>query len=174
MRRCWRRSGLHRDCIFGHGPLGDGPKVMATTRMASMEWYVALHREPVRRPAKSSWQYRGRAVESLVINGGDLVAPLPVTFEQAVATLESWDCMLVEPDGSVVWASPQWRIDAQLQDGRDGLQYVELRTTAPQRPNRRLAAAFCSEGHQLVVQLIQEGVFLTLENWLSLLTPDAQ
>ena len=109
------------------------------------------------------------AVESLELNGADLTSPLPVTFEEVIATFQSWDCMLIEPDGSIVWANPDWRIDVQLQDGRDGLHYVEVRTTAPRAENERLLSAFGVE--PLVVQLIQEGVFLESATWLSLLKP---
>ncbi len=96
-------------------------------------------------------------------------APLPVTFEAAIATVESWDCLLIQPDGSLVWASPGWRIDAQLQDGRNGLQYVEIRTTAPRSRNEQLLTAFGHPDHSFVIQLIHEGVFLDLTTWLELL-----
>lgn len=132
-----------------------------------MEWYVAVHRAPLHKTGSATWQFQGQPIDTLQLNGSDLTLPLPVTFEEVVTTLEAWDCMLIEPDGSIVWASPDWRIDVQLQDGRDGLQYVEVRTTAPRAEIEKLLTAFGRE--PLVIQLIHDGVFLRTSTWLSLL-----
>jgi hypothetical protein len=121
---------------------------------------------------ETTWRCGEQDVDALQLNGADLMAPLPVTFEDAIATMETWNCMLIEPDGSLVWASPNWRIDAQLQDGRDGLQYVEMRTSAPRPQNEKFLTAFGHPDHSFVVQLIREGVFLDLTTWLELLDAD--
>ena len=134
-----------------------------------MEWYLAVHRAPSEPRETARWRLGETCVDRLHLNGSDLTAPLPVTFEQAIATFESWKCLLIEPDGALVWASPDWRIDAQLQDGRDGLQYVEVRTTAPRIENEKLLTALGYPDHDLVIQLIREGAFLKAATWLELL-----
>ena len=133
-----------------------------------MQWYIAIHRAPLGSRTKATWCWGDIDVETWRLNGADLTAPLPVTFEQAIATMQSWNCMLIEPDGALVWANPAWRIDAQLQDGRDGLQYVEVRTTAPRHENEKLLTAFGHPDHNLVIQLIHEGIFLDAATWLDL------
>jgi hypothetical protein len=134
-----------------------------------MQWYLAVHQAPAGPLAKATWRCGEKNIDALQLNGSDLLPPLPVTFEEAIDKLKSWNTLLIEPDGSLVWASPDWRIDAQLQDGRNGLQYVEIRTTAPRPWNEQLLTAFGHPSHRFVIQLIHEGVFLDVGTWLELL-----
>ncbi len=72
--------------------------------------------------------------------------------------------------GGFLWP-PTLRIDIQLQDGRDGLQYVEIKSDAPRPPCARLLTAFGQDTRPLMVQLVLEGVFLSVGTWLDLLEP---
>jgi hypothetical protein len=143
--------------------------------MNAGQQHVAIHTQPDNPIPGPVRQYDARRVETLAVAAADLSRPLPVTFDEAISTLESWNCMLIEPDGSLVWADSSgrrpWRIDIQLQDGREGLQYVEIKTNAPRPPCARLLTAFGQATQPLMVQLVLEGIFLSAVTWLDLLEP---
>jgi hypothetical protein len=138
------------------------------------QWYISIHTLPKDTRPGPIRQYNERQVETLEVTAPNQNKPLPVTFDEVIATLESWNCLLIEPDGSLVWADSTgrpWRIDGQLQDGRNGLQYVEIKTNAPRPPCEKLLTAFGSTFQPLMVQLVLEGVFLSAATWLELLDP---
>ena len=138
------------------------------------QWHIAIHAQPHDTRPGPVWQYDEQPVATLEVAAPYPSRPLPVTFDEAISTLESWNCLLIEPDGSLVWANSTgrpWRIDGQLQDGRDGLQYVEIKTNAPRPPCEKLLTAFGSATEPLIVQLVLEGVFLSAAAWLDLLEP---
>ena len=138
------------------------------------QWHIAIHTQPNDARPGPLRQYNERQVETIEVAGVNRSDPLPVTFDEAISTLEAWNCLLIEPDGSLVWAdstSRPWRIDGQLQDGRDGLQYVEIKTNAPRSPCEKLLTVFGFAARPLMVQLVLEGVFLPAATWLDLLKP---
>ncbi len=142
--------------------------------MIVSQWHITVHTQPNDTRPGPIRQYNERQVETLDVAAPIRSKPLPVTFDEAISTLESWNCLLVEPDGSLVWANSTgrpWCIDGQLQDGRDGLQYVEIKTNAPRPPCEKLLTAFGIATEPLMVQLVLEGVFLSAATWLDLLDP---
>ena len=144
------------------------------TQMIVSHWHIAIHTQPNDTRPGPVRQYNERQVATFEVAAPDRIKPLPVTFDEAISTLESWNCLLIEPDGSLVWTDSTgrpWRIDGQLQDGRDRLQYVEIKTNAPRPPCEKLLTAFGSATRPLMVQLVLEGVFLSATTWLDLLEP---
>jgi hypothetical protein len=90
---------------------------------------------------------------------------LPVTFDEAMAALQSLDRLFIEPDGSFVWAGAtvdgeSWQVDGNLIDRGDALAYVELKGCCPEDQFDRLLAAFGWPGAALAFQLPQRGVML--------------
>ncbi|MEL6110608.1 MAG: hypothetical protein AAFU85_31770 [Planctomycetota bacterium] len=62
------------------------------------------------------------------IEGGELPTRFPSRFETALARLQTaFPKALIEPDGSVAWASPTHQLVAMIYDSGDAIEYVELR-----------------------------------------------
>jgi len=70
------------------------------------------------------------------ISGGESL-PLEVTFEAALATLETLPRMFIEPDGSFVWTGEmdggtRWQVDGNLIDRGDVLAWVDVGGCCPE------------------------------------------
>jgi hypothetical protein len=108
------------------------------------------------------------------VHGGRLpTATLPVTFDDAVATLQILDRLFIEPDGSFVWTgrSPDgqtWQVDGNLIDRGDCLAYVELKGYCPEPQFNMLLSALGWPQHSLVFQLTKRGVVLAEEEFRAL------
>ena len=62
------------------------------------------------------------------VEGGELPTRFPSRFETALARLQmAFPKALIEPDGSVAWASPSHQLVGMIYDSGDDIEYVELR-----------------------------------------------
>jgi hypothetical protein len=91
---------------------------------------------------------------------------LPVTFDEAMAGLQSVPRLFIEPDGSFVWTGTAanglaWQVDGNLIDRGDALAYVELKGCCPEAQFDRLLATFGWPATALAFQLPQRGVMLS-------------
>lgn len=88
---------------------------------------------------------------------------LPVTFEEAAASLARMERLFIEPDGSFVFSGEDtepWQVDGMLFD-RDGkLLYAELKGGCPQGQFDRLLATIGWPRTPLLFQLAREAVWL--------------
>ena len=129
------------------------------------------------RPAEAadgeSVELRGASYRLLVIRPDMLTAAvLPVTFEQAEASLAALPRMFIEPDGSFVWVADDtprsWQVDGNLYD-RDGrLLYVEVKGSCPAATFDRLLRTLGWPEVPLMFQLVREAVYLDeagFRNW---------
>jgi len=129
------------------------------------QFYVTIHAEPPGAARGEPIQVADQEVTPLVIDPASLAAtPLEVSFEAAVATLETFERMFVEGDGSLVWTSSHgeeaWQVDGNLYD-RDGrLLFVDLKGTCPPQQFEQFLAALGWPQIRLMFQLTREAVFL--------------
>src|SRR5881392_1196897 len=91
--------------------------------------------------------------------------PLPVTFDEATAALQTFERLFIEPDGSFVWTGiaadgQPWQVDGNLIDRGDALAYVELKGRCPQEQFDQLLAGFGWPKAALSFHLPQRGVML--------------
>lgn len=125
---------------------------------------ITIHARPNDARATKQMEVAGRMARVIDIQPNLLVDQLPVTFEQAAASLEQLPLLFFEPDGSFVWGSgadsDRWEVDGLLYDGGQRLQYVSLRGRCPQTPFDQLLAAVGGPGASLIFQLNQQGVFV--------------
>ena len=96
---------------------------------------------------------------------GGKESALPVTFDEAMAGLQSVPRLFIEPDGSFVWAGATqngeaWQVDGNLIDRGDALAYVELKGCCPEAQFDRLLATLGWPAAALAFQLPQRGVML--------------
>lgn len=101
------------------------------------------------------------------VHGGSAakLAPLPVTFEQALAALEQLDRLFIELDGSFVWTGATvegepWQVDGNLIDRGECLAYAELKGCCLTEQFDKLLTAFGWPESKLVFQLPRRGVIL--------------
>lgn len=95
----------------------------------------------------------------------DAAGPLRVTFEAALAALESLPRLFIEPDGSFVWTGvtndgQPWQVDGNLIDRGERLACVELKGSCPDLQLDMLLAALGWPQEKLLFQLVQRGVRL--------------
>src|SRR5262245_46723871 len=92
-------------------------------------------------------------------------APLPVTFDHALAELSQLPRLFIEPDGSFVWRGTHagggdWQVDGNLIDRGDVLGHVELKGSCPVDQFDQLLVALGWPEQALVLQLPRRGVIL--------------
>lgn len=108
---------------------------------------------------------QGKDILAVPISGP--LTSLPVTFDHAASELSQIEGLHFELDGSFVWGrgagSDRWQVNGQLTDGGDQLEFVELRGTCPEEVLDLLLQAFTHAQQSLLVQLVQEGVYVEVE-----------
>jgi len=87
---------------------------------------------------------------------------LTVTFDQALAALELFDRMFIEPDGSFVWTGSEpdgrpWQVDGNLIDRGDFLAYVELKGRCPEARFDEILQTLGWPGAPLAFELTRSG-----------------
>jgi hypothetical protein len=100
----------------------------------------------------------------IAIRGGAVgeIAPLPVTFDHALAALEQLDRLFIEPDGSFVWAGTlpdgtPWQVDGNLLDRGDCLAYVELKGRCPEPHLNQILETIGWPNAPLAFELTRQG-----------------
>jgi hypothetical protein len=132
-------------------------------------FHVAIHGCPPNAapgPRANLW---GESITTLLAPAPLGQTPLPVTFEEAEAALTRLPRLYFEPDGSFGWFAaadqPRWEIGGMLYDRGDRLMYAELNGACPAAAFRQLLEAFGSSRGLLVVQLIEQAIFLDAEEF---------
>jgi hypothetical protein len=100
------------------------------------------------------------------IHGSPAAAPLPASFDAALAELELLPRLFIEPDGSFVWRGATgdgqaWQVDGNLIDRGDVLDYVQLNGTCPSERLDEVLRTLGWPQVELAFQLPRLGVFLT-------------
>jgi hypothetical protein len=95
--------------------------------------------------------------------------PLPVTFEEAQGALERLPRLFFEPDGSFGWFSapgePRWELGGMLYDRGDRVMYAEITGTCSAADFLRVLDALGQNREPLVVQLLEQALFLDAETF---------
>jgi hypothetical protein len=111
-------------------------------------------------------------VRPLVSRGPLAQTPLPVAFEEAEGALRRLPRLFFEPDGSFGWFSapdePRWDLGGMLYDRGDRVMYAELTGACPAAEFRQILESLGARRELLVVQLIEQAVFLDAEEFLRL------
>jgi hypothetical protein len=92
-------------------------------------------------------------------------APLPISFDDALAALSKLPQMFIEPDGSLVWrsppdAEPSWQVDGTLVDRGETLFYVELKGSCPGEVFDQLLACFGPSGTPFAFEWVERGLLM--------------
>ena len=112
-----------------------------------------------------------REVTALRVPAELQATPLGVSFEQAAEVLETFPRMYFEPDGSFVWVSASdeaqaWQVDGNLYDRDGSLIAIDLKGTCDKESLARLLNVFRAEGHELMVELVREALFVRESDFL--------
>ena len=128
-------------------------------------FHAALHALPRGEIAESTSVVDRRPVKQLILAAESLDQSLPVSFEDAFEQLASLPRMFIEPDGSFVWVSDttdvKWQLDGMMFDRGGRLQYVEMRGTCTPEAFDRFADIFRIGETQFAIQLMQQAIFLS-------------
>lgn len=107
--------------------------------------------------------YRGTGLQTI------FDAYFPLTFEQALAALQTLPRMDAEPDGFFVYSGEaegqRWQIDGHLFDFNNQLHRVELSGNCPETEFYDLLMHFAADKTLFVFELIREGVVLDERNF---------
>ena len=103
---------------------------------------------------------------SAILESTDPGAPLTVTFDAALAALESLPRMFIEPDGSFVWRGTTadgstWQLDGNLIDRGEVLDRVDLHGRCPRDKFDDLLRALGWPQAPLAFQLTHRGLTLS-------------
>jgi hypothetical protein len=135
--------------------------------MLPKRFHIALHGRPAGAIAGAAVSVEGCEVQPLSSNEPLSQTPLSVTFEEAEGALRRLPRLYFEPDGSFGWFSapgePRWEIGGMLYDRGDRVMYAELTGFCPAAEFRQIAEALASQREPLVVQLIEQAVFLDVD-----------
>ena len=105
---------------------------------------------------------------SAILESTDPGAPLTVTFDAALAALESLPRMFIEPDGSFVWRGTTadgstWQLDGNLIDRGTALAHVELKGICPGERLDEVLRALGWPAATIAFQLPERGEILSEE-----------
>lgn len=129
-------------------------------------FHVSLHARPPGHWPEELLLVEGRSLTRLVVPPEQLNEPLPLSFEQAAATLSAWPRMFLEPDGSFVWVDERagtgrWQVDGVLWDRGGRLQYVELSGNCTAAAFNQLVRAIGVDASStLLVQLLRHAILV--------------
>jgi hypothetical protein len=90
---------------------------------------------------------------------------LSVSFEAALARLEAFSRLFIEPDGSFVWRGAdangrEWQVDGNLIDRGDVLAFVELKGCCPVERFDEFLTVLGWPNQPLAFQLPRRGIVL--------------
>jgi hypothetical protein len=141
-------------------------------------FHVAIHgRSPTATPGPRANLW-GESVVTLTSPTPLAQTPLPLTFEEAEAALAQIPRLYFEPDGSFGWFAPpdqaRWEIGGMLYDRGDRLMYAELNGGCPAAEFRQVLQALGGSREPLVVQLIEQALFLDAEEFCRALSSVSQ
>ena len=133
--------------------------------------HVSVHRRPESVRMTRHLAHRERVIAVLDVDPEISRDPLPVSFEDAAATLELLPNLYFEPDGSFVYANrdalyPE-QLEGQLFD-RDGLiLYLELKGVCSADMFDAILQSIGWPAATLMFQLLREGFFLDEDQFRS-------
>jgi hypothetical protein len=137
--------------------------------MLPKRFHIALHGRPASATAGKAISIEGRQVRPLISEEPLSQTPLPVTFEEAEAALRRLPRLYFEPDGSFGWFSapgePRWEIGGMLYDRGDQVMYAEVTGACPAAEFHQLAEGLGEAREGLIVQLIEQAVFLAIDDF---------
>ncbi len=129
-----------------------------------LNFHCIVHRAPIEGPEFASAIIGETKVSTIRVRAP--FEPLPVTFDEAAATLQAIEGVHFEMDGWFIWGqgadAARWQVDGQLSDGGTHLEFVEMRGNCSADTMDTLLAAFGSTREELCIQLLKEGVFVDL------------
>lgn len=128
-------------------------------------FYVTIHAQPADATVGSHVALGGRTLRTLCLAPEALsTTTMDCSFETARQRLEQLERMFCEPDGSLVWVSPQgdpaWQVDGNLYDRNERLLFVDLKGTCPPDAFDQFLAALGWPETKLMFQLTREAIFL--------------
>ena len=134
-----------------------------------IHFHVQLYARPRAAALGRPQILNGFQVTPLAVSHAELLAGLPITFDEVVQVLAQLPRMFIEPDGSFVWVAPQeeqtWQVDGVLYDRGQRLAYAELKGFCPLGPFNQLLAALDWPRTELAFALVQHGVVLGEEDF---------
>jgi hypothetical protein len=100
------------------------------------------------------------------------------SFDDGLSTLQRFDRMFIEPDGSFVWTggasdSDRWQVDGNLIDRGDCLAYVELKGRCPELQLNQILSALGWPNEPLAFELTRRGVVVDEEEFRRLAASQA-
>jgi hypothetical protein len=103
---------------------------------------------------------------SAIVQGTGSHSGLSVSFENALASLETLPRLFIEPDGSFVWRGTtddgqSWQVDGNLIDRGEVLDYAELKGTCPSERLDEMLGALGWPVCPLAFQLPRQGIVLS-------------
>ena len=92
-------------------------------------------------------------------------APLPATFDDALAKLAALPQLFIEPDGAFLWrplptALKQWQVEGNLFDRGASLFYVELKGSCPQEQFDQILASLAPSGQNFAFEWVERGLLM--------------
>ena len=140
-------------------------------------FHINIHTRPLGLRRGEDYWLSCRAIPTLAVARSDNL-PLDVTFDQACKSLAVLPRMLIEPDGSFVWAgawnrlvdrtddrSDSWQLEGVLYDQGDRLVYVELRGICSEMAFDQMIGALGWPDVPLMFQLTAAAVYIDEETF---------
>lgn len=114
--------------------------------------------------------YRFHVILQAEESAGRPAPRLGLTFDQVAGQLAQLPRMDVEPDGTLLWTGEEaggerWQIEGVLYDGGASLAHVELKGSCPPGALDALLQALGWPQQRLLVQLPEQGVWLSVEQF---------
>lgn len=128
------------------------------------DFEISLHRRADAQPAAEPFIDSVGSWPILDVRHEELVIPMAIEFDEALARLSELERMFAEPDGSFVWTSSReglaWQVDGNLFDKDGRVLLVDVKGTCPPADFDRLLRCFGWPAEPVMMHLVRPAVFL--------------
>ena len=130
---------------------------------------ISIHAQPTGSLSHVQTRLEGADYATIQLTAQQQVTPMIVSFEEVVQQLECLPRMFVEPDGAFVWTGREkaeaWQLDGCVYDLAGRVIYVDVSGVCPEGQFEQLLSALGWPGAKLVIQLRQQALFLSEQDF---------
>ena len=140
--------------------------------MMVSQWHIAVHPSLSLEVPTQAASVDGQTVQALQIEARELNQKFDVSFDELFETLQNFERLFIELDGSFVWrgtsSDTPWQIDGIVFEKDDRVWYVELKGYCDRQSFNELVCCLAGDESSFIVQSITEGIVVSGREFIRL------
>ena len=140
--------------------------------MMVSRWHIAVYPSLPQEVPTQAAIVDGQTVEALQIEARELNKTFDVSFDKLFESLQEFERLFIELDGSFVWRGTsddsRWQIDGVVFEKDDRVWYVELKGYCDHQSFNKLVCCLAGNESSCIVQSITEGTVVSGREFIRL------